>query len=153
MTCMLQFLNKNNLIKEIRQICQSHNNLLSIMIIHYQFWYRKVTLMFVQWLSWKFNLFGVWLCPGHSALIGTLIAPLMLLGGPLVLRAAAVTGGVVGALSLTAACAPDGKFLSWGGPLAIGLGGVCMACLGMCLLFSCNTCSVGTLWASCLYNY
>ena len=67
---------------------------------------------------------------GHSALIGTLIAPLMLLGGPLVLRAAAVTGGVVGALSLTAACAPDGKFLTWGGPLAIGLGGVCMACLG-----------------------
>lgn len=54
----------------------------------------------------------------------------MLLGGPLVLRAAAVTGGVVGALSLTAACAPDGKFLTWGGPLAIGLGGVCMACLG-----------------------
>ena len=55
---------------------------------------------------------------------------MMLLGGPLVLRAAAVTGGVVGALSLTAACAPDGKFLTWGGPLAIGLGGVCMACLG-----------------------
>ena len=71
---------------------------------------------------------------GHSALIGTLIAPLMLLGGPLVLRAAAVTGGVVGALSLTAACAPDGKFLTWGGPLAIGLGGVCMACLGKCSL-------------------
>ncbi|KAL9962065.1 hypothetical protein ACROYT_G031134 [Oculina patagonica] len=71
---------------------------------------------------------------GHSALIGTLIAPLMLLGGPLVLRAAAVTGGVVGALSLTAACAPDGKFLTWGGPLAIGLGGVCMACLGTLFL-------------------
>lgn len=70
---------------------------------------------------------------GHSALIGTLIAPLMLLGGPLVLRAAAITGGVVGALSLTAACAPDGKFLTWGGPLAIGLGGVCMACLGKSL--------------------
>jgi len=57
----------------------------------------------------------------------------MLLGGPLVLRAAAITGGVVGALSLTAACAPDGKFLTWGGPLAIGLGGVCMACLGKSL--------------------
>lgn len=73
---------------------------------------------------------------GHSALIGTLIAPLMLLGGPLVLRAAAVTGGVVGALSLTAACAPDGKFLTWGGPLAIGLGGVCMACLGRLIITS-----------------
>lgn len=57
----------------------------------------------------------------------------MLLGGPLVLRAAAITGGVVGALSLTAACAPDGKFLTWGGPLAIGLGGVFMACLGKSL--------------------
>ena len=61
----------------------------------------------------------------------------MLLGGPLVLRAAAVTGGVVGALSLTAACAPDGKFLTWGGPLAIGLGGICMACLGE-LRFTCH---------------
>ena len=59
-----------------------------------------------------------------------MIAPMMLLGGPLVLRAAVMTGGVVGALSLTAACAPDGKFLTWGGPLALGLGGVCMACLG-----------------------
>ena len=53
------------------------------------------------------------------------------------LRAAAVTGGVVGALSLTAACAPDGKFLAWGGPLAIGLGGVCMACLGKCIVLCC----------------
>jgi len=41
-----------------------------------------------------------------------------------------VTGGVVGALSLTAACAPDGKFLTWGGPLALALGGVFMASLG-----------------------
>lgn len=80
---------------------------------------------------------------GHSALIGTLIAPLMLLGGPLVLRAAAVTGGVVGALSLTAACAPDGKFLSWGGPLAIGLGGVCMACLGTLFLPASSMVAVG----------
>ena len=61
------------------------------------------------------------------------------------LRAAAVTGGVVGALSLTGACAPDGKFLSWGGPLAIGLGSVGMVCLGMCLLFCHKTCSIGTL--------
>lgn len=71
---------------------------------------------------------------GHTGTVGLIIAPLMLLGGPLVLRAATVTAGVVGALSLTAACAPDGKFLTWGGPLALGLGGVCMACLGTMFL-------------------
>ncbi|KAK3707443.1 hypothetical protein QZH41_011903, partial [Actinostola sp. cb2023] len=71
---------------------------------------------------------------GHSALVGAIIAPMVLIGGPLVLRAAVVTGGVVGALSLTAACAPDGKFLTWGGPLAIALGGVFMASLGTLFL-------------------
>ncbi|EDO32604.1 predicted protein, partial [Nematostella vectensis] len=70
----------------------------------------------------------------HSSLVGTILAPIMLLGGPLVVRAAVVTAGVVGALSLTAACAPDGKFLTWGGPLAIGLGGVVMASLGSLFL-------------------
>ncbi|KXJ09778.1 Growth hormone-inducible transmembrane protein [Exaiptasia diaphana] len=70
----------------------------------------------------------------HSALVGAVLAPMVLIGGPLVLRAAVVTGGVVGALSLTAACAPDGKFLTWGGPLALALGGVFMASLGTLFL-------------------
>ena len=60
---------------------------------------------------------------------------MMLLGGPLVLRAAAYTAGTVAALSLTSACAPDEKFLTWGGPLSLALGGICVACIGeLCVL-------------------
>lgn len=66
----------------------------------------------------------------HSGVVGMVIAPMMLLGGPLVLRAAAYTAGTVAALSLTAACAPDEKFLTWGGPLSLALGGICVACIG-----------------------
>lgn len=63
-------------------------------------------------------------------MIGGVIAPLVLLGGPLVLRAAAYTAGTVAGLSLTAACAPDQKFLTWGGPLALALGGICVVSIG-----------------------
>lgn len=66
----------------------------------------------------------------HSGVVGLVIAPLMLLGGPMVMRAAAYTAGTVAALSLTAACAPDEKFLTWGGPLSLALGGICVASLG-----------------------
>jgi len=66
----------------------------------------------------------------HSGVVGLVIAPLMLLGGPLIMRAATYTLGTVAALSLTAACAPDDKFLNWGGPLSLGLGGICVASLG-----------------------
>ncbi|XP_066920684.1 growth hormone-inducible transmembrane protein-like [Clytia hemisphaerica] len=66
----------------------------------------------------------------HSGVVGLVVAPLMFLGGPLILRAATYTAGTVAALSLTAACAPDEKFLSWGGPLSLGLGGICVASLG-----------------------
>ena len=71
----------------------------------------------------------------HSGIVGVVIAPMMLLGGPLVLRAAAYTAGTVAALSLTAACAPDGKFLTWGGPLSLALGGICVASIGKYKLF------------------
>jgi len=66
----------------------------------------------------------------HSGIVGCVIAPMLLMGGPLVLRAATYTAGTVAALSLTAACAPDEKFLKWGGPLSLCLGGVFMASLG-----------------------
>lgn len=66
----------------------------------------------------------------HSGIVGCVIAPLMLLGGPLILRAATYTAGSVAALSLTAACAPDEKFLKWGGPLSLCLGGLCVALIG-----------------------
>lgn len=70
----------------------------------------------------------------HSAVIGAFIAPMCYLGGPLLLRAALYTSGIVGGLSTVAVCAPSDKFLSMGGPLAIGLGGVFAASIGSMFL-------------------
>ena len=66
----------------------------------------------------------------HCGVVGAVIAPLCLLGGPLILRAACYTAGIVGSLSAVAACAPSDKFLNMGGPLAIGLGVVFASSLG-----------------------
>ncbi|GAV02631.1 hypothetical protein RvY_13171 [Ramazzottius varieornatus] len=70
----------------------------------------------------------------HAATIGAMIAPLTLLGGPVMMRAAMYTAGIVGGLSTVAACAPSDKFLMMGGPLAIGLGVVFAASLGSAFL-------------------
>lgn len=58
----------------------------------------------------------------HCAIMGGILAPLCFAGGPLLMRAAWYTAGVVGGLSTVAVCAPSDKFLYMGGPLAIGLG-------------------------------
>ena len=58
----------------------------------------------------------------HSAIMGAVIAPLCFIGGPIMLRAAWYTAGIVGGLSTIAVCAPSEKFLTIGGPLAMGLG-------------------------------
>ncbi|XP_051158365.1 growth hormone-inducible transmembrane protein-like [Leptopilina boulardi] len=58
----------------------------------------------------------------HTAIVGSIFAPLYLMGGALVLRAGAYTAGIVGGLSTLAVCAPSEKFLMLGGPLAIGFG-------------------------------
>lgn len=58
----------------------------------------------------------------HSAIIGAVIAPLCFVGGPILLRAAWYTAGIVGGLSTVAVCAPSEKFLTMGAPLAMGLG-------------------------------
>ncbi|XP_017119695.1 growth hormone-inducible transmembrane protein [Drosophila elegans] len=58
----------------------------------------------------------------HCAVLGAVLAPMCLLGGPILIKALLYTGGIVGALSTVAACAPSEKFLHMGGPLAIGLG-------------------------------
>ncbi|CAG7819103.1 unnamed protein product [Allacma fusca] len=58
----------------------------------------------------------------HSGVIGVVLAPMCLMGGPILMRAALMTAGVVGGLSTIAVCAPSEKFLNMGGPLAIGLG-------------------------------
>ena len=58
----------------------------------------------------------------HCGVLGAVLAPLCFLGGPLLIRAAWYTAGIVGGLSAVAACAPSEKFLSISGPLAMGLG-------------------------------
>ncbi|XP_054005887.1 growth hormone-inducible transmembrane protein-like [Hylaeus anthracinus] len=70
----------------------------------------------------------------HTGIVGAVLAPLYLLGGPLVLRAAWYTAGVVGGLSTIAVCAPNEKFLKMGGPLAIGLGVVFASSVGSMFL-------------------
>jgi len=54
--------------------------------------------------------------------LGAVIAPICLLGGPILTRAAWYTAGMVGGLSTVAATAPSEKFLQMGGPLAMGFG-------------------------------
>ncbi|XP_071573692.1 growth hormone-inducible transmembrane protein [Temnothorax nylanderi] len=91
--------------------------------------------MIVQGLSYKegFNSKHIaWLV--HTGILGAVVAPLTLLGGPLVLRAAWYTAGIVGGLSAIAVCAPNDKFLAMGGPLAIGLGVVFASSLGSMFL-------------------
>jgi len=70
----------------------------------------------------------------HCAVLGAVVAPICLLGGPILTRAAWYTAGMVGGLSTVAACAPSDKFLTWGGPLAMGLGVVVCASLGSMFL-------------------
>jgi len=70
----------------------------------------------------------------HSGIIGGVLAPVCFLGGPLVLRAAVMTAGVVGGLSCVAAFAPSDKFLYMGGPLAMGLGVVIASSIGSMFL-------------------
>lgn len=66
----------------------------------------------------------------HCGVLGAVIAPMCMVGGPIMLRAAYYTAGIVGGLSAVAACAPSEKFLNMGGPLAIGLGFVFVSSLG-----------------------
>jgi FtsH-binding integral membrane protein len=68
----------------------------------------------------------------HSGVIGVVLAPLMLLGGPIITRAAFMTAGIVGGLSAIAISAPSEKFLNMTGPLGIGLGVVFASSLGEC---------------------
>jgi FtsH-binding integral membrane protein len=71
---------------------------------------------------------GAWAV--HCAAMGAVLAPLVFLGGPVMIRAAWYTAGLVGGLSATAMCAPSEKFLMMGGPLAMGLGVVFVANIG-----------------------
>lgn len=70
----------------------------------------------------------------HAGVMGAMIAPLTLLGGPLMMRAAWYTAGIVGGLSTVAMCAPSDKFLTMGGPLAVGFGVVFASSIGSMFL-------------------
>merc|ERR1712039_359429 len=72
---------------------------------------------------------AAWLA--HCAVVGAVIAPICLLGGPILTRAAWYTAGMVGGLSTVAVCAPSDKFLYMGGPLAMGLGVVFCASIAV----------------------
>merc|ERR1711884_785497 len=50
----------------------------------------------------------------HSAVVGAVVAPICLLGGPILTRAAWYTAGVVGGLTTVAVTAPSEKFLYMG---------------------------------------
>ncbi|KAG7265823.1 hypothetical protein CRUP_020091 [Coryphaenoides rupestris] len=62
----------------------------------------------------------------HAGVMGAVIAPMTLLGGPLMMRAAWYTAGIVGGLSTVAMCAPSEKFLNMGGPLATIITWLCL---------------------------
>eukprot|EP00096_Caligus_rogercresseyi_P013932 TRINITY_DN649_c0_g1_i1.p1 TRINITY_DN649_c0_g1~~TRINITY_DN649_c0_g1_i1.p1 ORF type:complete len:317 (+),score=86.70 TRINITY_DN649_c0_g1_i1:34-984(+) len=66
----------------------------------------------------------------HSSILGACVAPICALGGPLLLRAAMYTGGMLSALSVVSITAPSEKFLYMGGPLAMGLGLVFASSIG-----------------------
>lgn len=87
----------------------------------------------------------------HSAILGAVIAPLCFVGGPIMVRAAWYTAGVVGGLSTVAICAPSEKFLNMGGPLAIGLGVVFASSLGSMFL-SPATALGASLYSMSLYG-
>ena len=50
---------------------------------------------------------------GHCATLGAVIAPICLLGGPILTRAAWYTAGIVGGLSTIAVTAPSENFCTW----------------------------------------
>ncbi|XP_048518666.1 growth hormone-inducible transmembrane protein isoform X2 [Dendroctonus ponderosae] len=70
----------------------------------------------------------------HAGVMGAMVAPLCFLGGPILIRAAWYTAGVVGGLSTIAVCAPNDTFLYMGGPLAMGLGVVFCSSIGSMFL-------------------
>lgn len=87
----------------------------------------------------------------HSALLGAVVAPICLMGGPLLIQAAWYTAGIVGGLSLVAACAPSEKFLTMGGPLAVGLGVVFTSAVGSMFISPATALGAG-LYSISLYG-
>ena len=85
------------------------------MLTHFTFWSHNRGIEYKPGFGAKQV---AWLV--HSSVLGVVLAPMCLMGGPILMRAAMMTGGIVGGLSAIAVCAPSEKFLNMGGPLAIG---------------------------------
>ena len=66
---------------------------------------------------------------GYCFVVAILVAPMSALGGPLLIRAALNTGGMLAGLSAVAFCSPSDQFLQLGGPLAMGFGVMLVASL------------------------
>lgn len=71
---------------------------------------------------------------GHCSLLGAMLAPLSMFGGPALIRAAVYTAGIVGGLSAIAVCAPSERFLMSTAPLSLGLGAVVASSIGSMFL-------------------
>lgn len=70
----------------------------------------------------------------HSSLLGVVLAPLSLFGGPALIRAGIYTAGVVGGLSAIAVCAPSERFLISSAPITMALGAVVASSIGSMFL-------------------
>lgn len=104
----------------------------------------------------------------HCGVFGAVLAPMCMLGGPLLMRAAVYTAGLVGGtcllliydsflpmsirfsgcrvgLSAVAVCAPSDKFLTWSAPLSMGLGVVFMSSIGTWFLPPTSALGAGAL--------
>ncbi|KAF6108903.1 growth hormone inducible transmembrane protein [Phyllostomus discolor] len=107
----------------------------------------------------NFMMRGSWVTIGpkhlawllHSGVMGAVVAPLTILGGPLLIRAAWYTAGIVGGLSTVAMCAPSEKFLNMGAPLGVGLGLVFVSSLGSMFLPP-TTVAGATLYSVAIYG-
>ncbi|CAL8073671.1 unnamed protein product [Orchesella dallaii] len=63
----------------------------------------------------------------HAAAVGLVAAPLYLLGGQSIVRAAFITAGLCGGLHGVAYIAPNDAFLSWGTPITYAMNAVLLA--------------------------
>ena len=65
-----------------------------------------------------------------TGIMGLTLAPVCMVAGPIVGKAALYTAGIVGGLALVAANSPNDRFLKMGGVLGLGLGAVVCASFG-----------------------
>lgn len=92
---------------------------------------------------------AAWL--GFNSFMGLTLAPLCLLGGPILAQAAVATGAALGGLSLVAMCSPSETFLYMGGVLGLGLGLVVLTSLGSAFL-PVSAAARGTLHVVSMYG-